>query len=581
MSHQYDTAKPEITNTSYLQDIILALDSADSRDEILCILPDVASRYINYQFLILAQVNHKRSHYNLSVVTPAKSPLEFNYKHFPINSGMPGWVMKHRTPISVDLRSAPNTDPGLEGYLENIGVRSLLIAPLQTGNELNGALIFAATAPDCYQEEDLSNATFLAIQVAIALRNVRLYDDQQKRLTQLEMINNISHKMISILDVNELLSSAAEIIQKNFNYFDVTIFLLDDSNQYLTLVAHSGNYIDFLPHGYQQHISSGIIGWTAANNQSVVLNDVSMDDRYLTYAYHNTNSELTVPISFGNKVLGVINVEDTRLNAFDKMDMIVLETLADQLGSALRNARLYDEVRRSNEKLVDLDKMKTEFLSIVSHDFRSPLSSIILAAKSLIKNDDVKDNKRVTEYLKIIEDQAMRLNYLAEEILSITRLEGGRLTYNFKVVNLHRLVEDAVALVKFSHKHSLQCTIDENVSYIKADESKVRQVIHNLISNAVKYSPKGGIVKVNVHDHYGDRIIVSVTDQGVGIHPEHADKIFKKFGRVNCDQTKNIKGSGLGLWISHEIITAHGGEIWFESEPGKQTTFRFTLKKAM
>ncbi len=580
MSHKHSTELPVPYKEVEIQDIMVQLDAARNRDEIIRLLPSIASAHIDYRYLFLAQTNYRRTHYNFTVISPGSTSFDIDHKHFAIHAGMPGWVMKHKTSIAVDIRSAPNTDPGFEGYLEKLGITSLLIAPLQTGSEIVGALIFATNKPEGFRETDVPMATILATQTAIALRNARFYDEQQKRVAQLEMINNIAQKIISTLDINELLSSAAEIIQENFNYFDVTIFLIDDNKEYLTLVAHSGSYIDFLPHGYRQHISTGIIGWTAANNQSVLLNDVSLDDRYLTYAYHNTNSELTVPIGFNDEVFGVLNVEDTRLNAFDEMDMIVLETLADQLGSALRNARLYEEIKRSNMRLVDLDKMKTEFLSIVSHDFRSPLSSIILAAKSLIKHNYAQENNRIIEYLKIIEDQAMRLNNLAEEILSITRLEAGQLTYNFKVVNLPRLTEDAITLVRLSHKHKLHCTIDETVSYIKADESKIRQVIHNLVSNAVKYSPRGGAVSVAVKDYYGDRILVSVSDEGIGIPEDQQEKIFKKFGRVHREQTHNIKGSGLGLWIARKIIQAHGGEIWFDSKPGTMTTFYFTLKKA-
>lgn len=580
MAHSYNANVPETQDNPRFQDILLQFDAVENKDALFKMLPVIASEYIDFQFLFLAQANDKRSHYHITALSPDAAVLDVDRKHFLIDSGMPGWVMKHKTPIAVDIGSAPNTDPELEGSLGEIGVTSLLIAPLQTAHENTGAIIFATNAAEGFGEADLPMATIFGTQTAIALHNARSQEDERRRLSQLEMINKIAQRIISTLDINELLSSSAEIIQKSFNYFDVTIFLLDDKEEYLTLVAHAGNYIDFLPHGYRQHISTGLIGWTAANNQSVLLNDVSLDDRYLTYAYHNTNSELTVPIGFNDEVFGVINIEDTRLNAFDEMDVIVLETLADQLGSALRNARLYDEIKQTNEKLVGLDKMKTEFLSIVSHDFRSPLSSIILASKSLIKNNDVRENKHVLEYLTIIEEQARRLNYLAEEILSITRLEAGQLTYNFKVVNLRRLTENAISLVKFSHKHKLHLSFDESVSYIKADESKVRQVIHNLLSNAVKYSPNGGAVRVEVKDYYDERILVSVNDEGIGIPDDKHHQVFRKFGRVNCEKTCNIKGSGLGLWIAKEIIQAHGGGIWFESEPGKQTTFYFTLKKA-
>src|SRR5262249_11204810 len=156
------------------------------------------------------------------------------------------------------------------------------------------------------------------------------------------------------------------------------------------------------------------------------------------YEYHNTKSELAIPIRIDDEIVGVLNVEDTKLHAFDDTDELVLETISDQLGIALRNAKLYAEISRSNMKLTELDKMKSEFLGIVSHDFRSPLASIMLAGKSLLKNDNVQALPRVKEYLQLIVNQANRLNTLAEDTLSIAKLESGRLSYFFKIVNLER-----------------------------------------------------------------------------------------------------------------------------------------------
>jgi len=232
-----------------------------------------------------------------------------------------------------------------------------------------------------------------------------------------------------MLELDQLLSTSALTILRTFNYFDVTIFLLNEEKTDLELVAHSGNFIDFLPHGYHQQTSRGIIGWVALNGEKVLCNDVLQDPRYHTYEYHETRSELAIPIKADNKVVGILNVEDKKLHAFDETDSVVLSTLSDQLGIAIRNARLYEEVQKANMKLTELDKMKSEFLGIVSHDFRSPLASIILAGKALLKNDIVQENSRLKEYLQIIVDQANRLNQLAEDTLSITKIESGQLSY--------------------------------------------------------------------------------------------------------------------------------------------------------
>jgi signal transduction histidine kinase len=347
----------------------------------------------------------------------------------------------------------------------------------------------------------------------------------------------------------------------------------------LALVAHAGSYTDFLPHGYRQRLSEGIVGWVASNGERCLVNDVTEDPRYMAYEYHSTKSELAVPIRIGNEVVGVLNIEDTRLHAFDETDAVVLDTLCDQIGGAMKNARLYDEVRRANLKLTELDRMKSDFLGIVSHDFRSPLASIILAARALIKRQENADPQRMLEYLTIIVDQANRLSMLAEDTLSITKMESGQLNYFYRVVNVERLIKDAAALVNFSRRHSIEYHVDGTVSYIKGDQTKLRQVLQNLLSNAVKYSPRGGKVMVTAIDAGEDGLQVSVSDEGIGIPADQVDRLFQKFSRIDTAEAREIKGSGLGLWICREIVRAHGGEIWVESDPGKGSTFTFTLKK--
>jgi K+-sensing histidine kinase KdpD len=383
-----------------------------------------------------------------------------------------------------------------------------------------------------------------------------------------------------MLHLEELLNVAAIAIQRNFNYFDVTVFLVTQDKSELVLEAHSGNFVDFLPHGYRQNINDGIVGWVAGHGEKVLSNDVSQDPRYKVYEYHSTKSELALPIKLGGEVLGVLNVEDTKLHAFDETDAVVLETLCDQLSSVIKNAKLYDEIRTANMKLTELDRMKSEFLGIVSHDFRSPLSSIMLAGKSLLKNQTVQGSQHIKEYLQLIVDQANRLNQLAEDTLSITKIESGQLSFYFKIVNIERLIEDAISMVRSSNRHKVEYKVDPNVAFIKGDQAKLRQVIQNLVSNAVKYSPRGGNVVVLAEDHSPDTMLVSVSDEGIGIPKEHADKLFQKFSRVDTLEAREIKGTGLGLWICKEIVQAHGGTIWVESETGKGSTFKFTLKKA-
>jgi K+-sensing histidine kinase KdpD len=401
----------------------------------------------------------------------------------------------------------------------------------------------------------------------------------KKRLAQIRLISEVTNRMTADLELEELLDTAASSIQRTFKYFDVTVFLLTDGGKMLDLSAHAGNYTDFLPHGYQQPVEKGIAGRVARTGEMALTGDVTTEPDYLAYAYHDTRSEIAIPIKIDNQVIGVLNVEDTAPKAFDVTDVLVLSTLSDQLGIAIKNARLYEELRQANMKLIELDTMKSEFLGIVSHDFRSPLSSIMLAARSLLKSEAIQEIPRAKEYMQLIVDQAVRLNQLAEDTLSITKIESGQLTYYFKIVNLERLIEDAASMVRFSKRHDFEYSVGQDALFVKGDQTKLRQVVQNLVSNAVKYSPQGGKVSVLVENHSAEEVIVSVSDQGMGVPKDKLGKLFQKFSRVDSKESREIKGAGLGLWICREVINAHGGKIWMESEPGRGSTVKFIIRR--
>ncbi|HCA78595.1 MAG TPA: hypothetical protein DEP53_02560 [Bacteroidetes bacterium] len=562
-----------------LTELSLKVDAARSREEIIRILKDNLKRLIDGECAFIGLLSHNKTHYVISTLSPLMDAIELDHKHFSIDVGMPGWSIKNKAGIMVDIDSAPSSHPTLEGKLKDLGIRSMIIVPVLTHEDMLGALVFGSSKPNAFIDPDIWLAQLLSLQTAIALRHTSLLERAQKRAAQIGLVNQVAKKLTSTLNIDELLASASEAIQKDFQYFDVTIFLRIPNGRDLVLAAHSGNFIDFLPHGYRQKIGEGIVGWVAEHGESVLANDVSLDARFLAHQYHNTNSELALPIVSDDEVVGVLNVEDTKLYAFDDTDILVLETLCDQIGSAVRNARLFDEIKRTNDRLVELDRLKTDFVGIVSHDFRTPLSTIMLAAKSLLRKEVNAD--RLREYLNIIVDQAGRLSLLAEDTLSIAKIESGQLSYQFKIVNVEGIIQEAVSMVKISARHTFSSSIDMSCSYVRGDQNKLRQVLQNLISNAIKYSPAGGQIHVSVlpSEEHPEDVLFSVSDDGLGIPEEYMGKLFQKYARVDIGEAGKIKGTGLGLWICREIIKAHGGKIWVDSEVGKGSKFHFTVKR--
>lgn len=565
---------------SILGEILLQIDAANGREEILQVLRNETHWLLAHDICFISIVNSSRTHYTIHALSPGAETIGLHRMQFVISEGMPGWAIQHQAAILGEVSSGPTYVDAIEGALVAHGMQSVLIVPLRTAETTIGSFTLCSERSSAYREQEMCIAQLLAYQVAIALKNTTSFDDARKQITQIELVNQIAQELTSILDLDELLHSAAQSIQKSFNYFDVSIFLVNTQENEATLVARAGNFVDFLPHGYRQSLSEGFVGWVASYGQRVLANDVSEDPRYRISAYRNTKSELALPIFVNGEVAGVLNIEDEIVNAFDDTDAIVLETLCGFLGSIIKNARLHDQVKKANMRLTELDRLKTDFISIVSHDFRSPLASIILAAKGLMRQGQPVNQERLAEYLNVIIDKATRLSHLAEDTLSMTKMEAGQLSYFFKRVNLKSLIHEASSLVEFSRRHSLEYTVDPGADYVKGDDAKLRQVLQNLLSNAVKYSPRGGMIRVRAENYSTDQIIVLVSDEGIGIPTEQMDRLFEKFCRINTIETRSIKGSGLGLWICREIVRSHGGQIWVESQLGKGSTFRFTLRKA-
>lgn len=563
-----------------LMEITLLIDAVSSRSEIYDILRQESKWLMEFDVLSLAYLSPVRSFYSIVTLSPIADATGLNESYFSVEEGLPGWVIRNQSPAICNAKNCVGHSNSFEGKFEEFGIKSFLAVPIRSGQDLIGALLFGSVSEDIYTEDDILIAQLYGLQIAISLKNTNFVEDARKRITQIEATNEISKILNSTLDIDDLLVSTAQAIQQNFNYYDVTLFLLSDENSELLLKAHSGNYVNYIPGEYKQNIGEGIIGWVAKHGEYILANDVSQDPRYRSIENHNTRSELALPIKVGGMLVGVLNIEDKKLFAFDEMDVLVLQTLCDQIASAIANAKLYEEIKLANQKLTELDSLKSEFLSIVSHDFRSPLSSIILAGKALLKNEDIQNNPRFKEYMQLIVTQANRLNQLAEDTLSITRIESGQVSIAFKVVNVERLIQDALVSVRTSNRHTITYNIDPNASFIKGDHPKLRQVVQNLLSNAIKYSPAGGKVTINVVEQDGDEILFIISDEGIGIKPEYHEKLFQKFSRIDEPDSKHIKGTGLGLWICREIIEAHKGKIWVESEYGKGSTFKFTIKKS-
>lgn len=224
-----------------------------------------------------------------------------------------------------------------------------------------------------------------------------------------------------------------------------------------------------------------------------------------------------------------------------------------------------------------LDQMKSQLLSTVSHELRTPLASIKGFATTLLRQDVHWDEATQREFLQIIEEESNRLEELIDNLLDMSQIEAGALRIQKEPIQLRRIVREAVdAARRRTETHWFVMDLPAELPRVWGDARRIRQVLNNLLENAVKYSLQGGQITITC-ELVNEHVVISVADQGSGIPAEYRERIFERFFQVDGAATRQSGGSGLGLAIAKGIIQAHGGQIWVESEPGQGSVFRFTL----
>lgn len=236
-------------------------------------------------------------------------------------------------------------------------------------------------------------------------------------------------------------------------------------------------------------------------------------------------------------------------------------------------------VLRDVTELRRLEQAKSDFVSTVSHELRTPLTSIKAYTETLLRDDVSFNSETQSGFLRIISNETDRLTRLITSLLDVSRIESGRLQMRKDMISLGALIEHVMEKIKnISESHSIEVEFKSETEDIFADSDRIEQVLVNLIGNAVKYSPEGGCVKISL-DETEEEIRVSVADEGIGIPPEHKDRVFDRFHRVDNSASRSIGGTGLGLYVSRLIVEAHGGRMWFDSKEGEGSCFFFTLPR--
>lgn len=386
------------------------------------------------------------------------------------------------------------------------------------------------------------------------------FSDQTLKPTHLRRLLEISRTLSSTLELKPLLSQVLDVATELTNTEGAAILLLDSQTNELHFAAATGQtHIDddlIVP------LEGSIAGWIVRNGKPLNLEDVQGDDRHyqgIDLATQSvTRSLLGVPLLTREKVIGALEVINKKKGVnYTEQDTILLQSLASQAAIAIENARLFQQ---------------SDLIAEIMHELKTPMMAIT-ASTELLMHEQIMAAQR-QEIVQIIRREVDRLSRMTQDYLDLARIESGRLSLEHSPVDLPILIREVLHIQRpqASKRHiTVQYVGDAAHPSILGDSDRLKQVLLNLVSNAIKYNREGGTITVRLTNDK-DGLCLSVQDTGDGISPEHLERLFDRFYRVPGSESKS-EGSGLGLSIAQRIVEAHGGKITVTSQVGQGTTF--------
>ena len=434
-----------------------------------------------------------------------------------------------------------------------------------------------------WEEEALE---VLAQQLAVALRNVHLFEETEKRARRLELLNRSIDQMNQKLFEPELLDIIATALTGNLDFAAAQVWLLEASDGALWRRASHHVTRNAPPVPGRVERGMGEIGQVAELRVPIVTNDPA---NHRQLALNPWMSEEGIqafagfPMVVGDQLLGVLAIYHRR--ALDRNTIELLTLFAQHAATAIQEAHLFhlatEQTARLgavNAELQRANQVKAEFLANMSHELRTPLNSILGFSQLLLEGDGGVLSQDQRQDVDIIAQNGQHLLALINDLLDISKLEAGKAQLHRGEVDVEPLISECVESVRSltkPKKLELTASVSPEVGRVFADGPKLKQVLLNLLGNAIKFTDSGS-VRVTA-ERQGAELRISVRDTGIGVPPDDAERIFESFQQGQSGISGKYQGTGLGLAISRRLVEMHGGRIWVKSPPGQGSTFTFTI----
>lgn len=496
--------------------------------------------------------------------------------------------------------------PGWVKVPSSAHVRNWLAVPLVAHGKTIGLYSMDKAIPNFFTDAHRRMAETLAGQAAIAIQNALLFESEltarkqaENQTRQLTALNRVAQAATSLLDLENILSLAAREMVELLNARSAGVALLNAEKTEVEVVAYASKSDESSPVGLVIPLEGNIATQNVIKTrQSAVINDAQntpLQDEATRQVMRarNTHCIMITPLLARGEVIGTIGPDtDDPERVFTPEEVRLAETIASQMAGAVENARLFNQAQEALAIAEAANVAKSGFLSNVSHELRTPLTAIIGFTRMTLKDLEervfpnvVSEERKVhraisqaSESLRIIATEGERLTSLINNLLDLAKIEAGKVEWKSEPLRVDEVIERAAmatASLVAQKGLTLIREIEPGLPVVNGDRDRLIQVVINLISNAVKFTPQG-LVTCRAYRQQND-LIVSVIDSGIGIAPADQPKVFEKFKQVGDTLTDKPQGTGLGLPICKEIVEHHGGRLWLQSEVGKGSAFLFSL----
>ena len=408
----------------------------------------------------------------------------------------------------------------------------------------------------------------------------RLRDELGRRADVLEAANRCARALSSSLELDQAFDAFIREVRGMLPFDRMAIVLSENGVAQVMAVAGEGAD-EVLPPGSGRPIHGTLLEVLLRTNQTIYRRDMNSadypeEDEFLALGLR---CRLATPLLQGARAIGMLSLVRKEPDAFSAEEIELAGLLGRLVASAVQNIRAYESERKTVEELRRLSALRADFVSLVSHELRTPMAAVIGAARTLQQRWRELSPEHRESFLELIAGETNRLAELIGDVLDTSRIEAGTFSFRFRDVDVSQLVHDTVATAQLGQDEvQLRAEVHTPLPEIRGDLDRLRQVLTNLIDNAIKYSAAGGQVEVRAYPENG-RVLVDVSDHGPGIAKADQKLIFEKFGRVTASGDTR-PGTGLGLFIARSIAEAHGGALEVQSAPEQGATFTLELPVA-